>query len=219
MDIYTIFGRGYARVGCCIYSAHFPDSSRKVFLGWIMCLGHRTEFRVFEAINGRRVSHKRRHPVRPVLQLLQPQCVEGAGPGPSRGRAVGDGVEPKRGELHLIVDATLLHKSGKHVWNIGWFHDAVASTEKRVATAQGNKWVVLGLAVPIPGTNKIFCLPIHAMLQPPGKGKSGEPELARKMLEDVLQWFPDRELLLVGDGGYSGNKLLHNLDERVRYVV
>lgn len=56
------------------------------------------------------------------------------------------------------------------------------------------------------------------MLQSPGKGKSGEPELARQMLEDVLLWFPDRKLLLVGDGGYSGRKLLHNLDRRVRYL-
>ena len=192
-------------------------TQQQIFLGWIMCLGHRTEFRVFEAIIGRRVSHKRRHPfdrfynffsrsawkVRDLAHYVAVLLVAELNP---------------RGELHLIVDATLLHKSGKHVWNIGWFHDAVASTEKRVATALGNKWVVLGLVVPIPGTNKIFCLPIHAMLHPPGKGKSGEPELARKMLEDVLEWFPDRELLLVGDGGYSGNNLLRDLDERVRYV-
>jgi hypothetical protein len=190
---------------------------QEVFLGWIMCLGHRTEFRVFEAIIGRRVSHKRRHPfdrfynffsrsawsVRDLAHQVAVQLVTALNP---------------RGELHLIVDATLLHKWGKHVWNIGWFHDAVASTEKRTVTALGNKWVVLGLVVPILGTSKIFCLPIHAMLQPPGKGKSGEPELARKMLEDVLSWFPDRKLLLVGDGGYSGKKLLGDLDERVRYV-
>ncbi len=192
-------------------------TQKEVFLGWLMCLGHRTEFRVFEAIIGRRVSHKRRHPfdrfynffsrsawsVRELAYQVAVQLVTASNP---------------RGELHLIVDATLLHKSGKHVWGVGWFHDAVASTEKRVATALGNKWVVLGLAVPIPGTSKIFCLPIHAMLQPPGKGKSGEPELARKMLEDVLAWFPDRKLLLVGDGGYSGKKLLRDLDQRVRYV-
>lgn len=192
-------------------------TQREIFLGWLMCLGRRTEFRVFEAIVGRRVSHKRRHPfdrfynffsrsawtVQNLAHRVAVQLVVALNP---------------LDELHLIVDATLLHKSGRHVWGIGWFHDAVASTEKRVATALGNKWVVLGLAVPIPGTNKIFCLPIHAMLQPPGRGKSGEPELARQMLQDVLSWFPDRKLLLVGDGGYSAQKLLRNLDERVRYV-
>jgi hypothetical protein len=104
------------------------------------------------------------------------------------------------------------------VWRIGWFHDPVASTKKRVATALGNKWVVIGLAVPIPGTNKIFCLPIHAMLQEPGKGKPGEAELARRMLRDVMAWFPDREFIFAGDGGYSAKNLLMDLDPRVCYV-
>jgi hypothetical protein len=118
----------------------------------------------------------------------------------------------------LIVDATLLHKRGKHVWSIGWFYDPVASTEKRAATALGNKWVVVGLGIPIPGTKKYFCLPIHAMLQPPGKGKKSEPDLALKMLEDLCTWFPDREFTLVGDGGYSAKNLLQKLQPRVRYV-
>ncbi len=189
----------------------------EIVIGWLMCLGQRTEFRVFESIFGGRVSRQRRHPfdrfynffsrsawnVRDLAHQVAVQLVVGL---------------KLRGELHLIVDGTLLHKSGKHVFGIGWFHDPVASTKKRVATALGNKWVVLGLAVPIPGTEKIFCLPIHAMLQSPGKGQPGESCLARQMLADVLQWFPDRKLLLVGDGGFSAKNLLHDLDERVRYV-
>ena len=192
-------------------------TQQQIFLGWIMCLGHRTEFRVFEAIIGRRISHKRRHPFDRFYNFFSRSAWSVQDLAHYVAVLLVTTLNP-RGELHLIVDATLLHKWGKHVWGIGWFHDPVASTEKRVATALGNKWVVLGLVVPIPGTNKIFCLPIHAMLHPPGKGKSGEPELARKMLEDVLKWFPDRKLLLVGDGGYSGKKLLHDLDQRVRYV-
>jgi len=38
------------------------------------------------------------------------------------------------------------------------------------------------------------------------------------MLQDVLTWFPDRTILLVGDGGFSAHQLLGELDERVRYV-
>ena len=192
-------------------------TQKEVFLGWLMCLGHRTEFRVFEAIIGRRVSHKRRHPFDRFYNFFSRSAWTVRGLAHQVAIRLVTALNP-RGELHLIVDATLLHKAGKHVWGIGWFHDAVASTEKRVATALGNKWLVLGLAVPIPGTNRMFCLPIHAMLQPPGKGKSGEPELARQMLQDVLAWFPDRKLLLVGDGGYSAKNLLRDLDERVRYV-
>lgn len=192
-------------------------TQQAIFLGWVMCLGKRTEFRVFEAISGRRVSRTRRHPfdrfynffsrsawrARDLTHRVAVQLVTSLNP---------------QGELRLIVDATLLHKWGKHVWSIGWFHDPVASTKKRPVTAQGHKWVVLALAVPLPGTDKVFCLPLHALLQPPGRGKTGEAELARQMLEDVLRWFPDRRVLLIGDGGYSAKKLLGDLDRRVRYV-
>jgi hypothetical protein len=189
----------------------------EIFVGWLMCLGNRTEFRVFEAIRGERVSRQKRHPfdrfynffsrsawtVRDLAHQVAVQLVVALQPA---------------GELHLIVDGTLLHKAGKCVWGIGWFHDAVASTKKRVATALGNKWVVLCLAVPIPGTQKYFCLPIHALLQKGGKGQPGEPDLARLMLQDVLSWFPGRRVLLVADGGFSASNLLGDLDQRVRYV-
>lgn len=191
-------------------------TQQEVFLGWVMCVGRRTEFRVFEALTGSRVARNVRHPFDRFYNFFSRSawCVKEL----AHQVAVQLVVELiPHGELLLAVDGTLLHKSGKHVWGIGWFHDPVASTKKRVATAQGNKWVVLGLVVPIPGTQKVFCLPIHAMLQQSG-GKAGEAELARQMLRDVLEWFPDRKLLLVGDGGYSAKTLLGDLDERVRYV-
>ena len=113
-----------------------------------------------------------------------------------------------RGLLYLVVDDTLLHKRGKHVYGLGWFRDAVASTAKRVATASGNHWVVMGLAIRIPGTHKIYCLPIHAKLHLPGKGQPSEAALAKQMLDDVLAWFPDRKLIFLGDGAYSTKNLL-----------
>jgi DDE superfamily endonuclease len=189
----------------------------QVALGWLMCLGQRTEFRVFEASFGQRVSRRGRHPFDRFYNFFSRSAWN------VRDLAHSVAVQlvlalDMRGELRLIVDGTLLHKSGKHVWAIGWFHDPVASTKKRVATALGNKWVVLGLAVPIPGTQRIFCLPIHAMLQKPGRGQAGEPALARMMLEEVRQWFPERRLLLVADGGFSAKNLLRDLDGQVRYV-
>ena len=137
---------------------------QEVLLGWIMCLGRRTGFRVFESIAGVPVCRTVRHPfdrfcnffsrsawtVRDLAHQVAVQLVTNLNP---------------RGELHLIVDSTLLHKSGRRVFAIGWFHDAVASTKKRVATALGNQWTVLALAVRIPGTQRLFCLPIHAPWQ------------------------------------------------------
>ena len=66
----------------------------------------------------------------------------------------------------------------------------MASTAKRVATASGNHWVVVGLAIPIPKTNKIYCLPIHAMLHLAGKNNKSEATLAKEMLQDILRMVP-----------------------------
>ena len=185
----------------------------EIFVGWLMCLGNRTEFRVFEAIGGQRVSRQQRHPFDRFYNFFSRSAWTVQDLAHQVALRLVLALQPA-GELHLIVDGTLLHKSGRSVWAIGWFHDAVASTKKRVATALGNKWVVLGLAVPIPGTQKYFCLPIHALLQHGGKGQAGEPDLARAMLQDVLSWFPERKILLVADGGFSAQNLLRDLDER-----
>jgi hypothetical protein len=190
----------------------------QVFLGWVMCLGKRTEFGVFQTIQADTpVSRKERHPFDRFYNFFS----RSAWTVPELARqvavAVVVGLNPK-GLLHLVVDDTLLHKRGNHVYALGWFRDAVASTAKRVATASGNHWVVVGLAIRIPGTEKIYCLPIHARLHLPGAGQPSEATLAHQMLQDVLGWFPDRKVVLLGDGAYSTKYLLGDLDERVTHV-
>jgi len=189
----------------------------QIFVGWLMCLGRRTEFRVFEAFRGKHVARKQRHPFDreynffsraawSVVELARHVAVK-----------LVNTLNPDR-ELLLIVDATLLHKRGQHVWALGWFYDPAISTKKRSVIAPGNKWVVLGLAVRIPLTNRYLCLPIHAMLQIQGEDQPSEADLARRMIEEVAQWFPDRRLLLIGDGAYSAKNLVRDLNPRVRYV-
>ena len=199
-----------------VFTSPSFSTHAQIFLGWVMCLGRHTEFQTFEAFLGRRTDRHQRHPfdrfynffsrsawtVKSLAYRVAVQVVVQLNP---------------VGELLLVVDGTLLHKSGKHVFGIGWFHDPVRSTKKRVATALGNKWVVIGVVVQIPGVKRSFCLPIHAMLDE-GKKKVGEPILARRMLKDIQKWFPDRQMTLVGDGGFSAKTLLGNLNKRVRYV-
>jgi hypothetical protein len=190
----------------------------EVLLGWVMCLSKRTEYGVFQTVQADTpVARNRRHPFDrfynffsrsawTVRDLAREVCV-----------AVVVRLNP-RGRLYLVVDDTLLHKRGKHVYGLGWFRDAVASTAKRVATASGNHWVVMGLAIRIPGTHKIYCLPIHAKLHLPGKGRPSEAALAKQMLDDLLAWFPDRTLVFLGDGAYSAKNLLGDLNPRVTHV-
>jgi hypothetical protein len=123
------------------------------------------------------------------------------------------------GPLYLVVDDTLLHKRGLKVWGLGWFRDAVASTKKRVATASGHNWVVLGLAVPVPFCPQhILCLPLLARLHLPGQAGPSCARLARQMVEEVRAWFPGRELILIGDGAYACKATLEPLPAGVTFV-
>ena len=189
-----------------------------VFLGWVMCLGKRTEYGVFQTIQADTpVSRKERHPFDRFYNFFSRSAWMVRDLAHQVAVAVVVGVNPC-GLLYLVVDDTLLHKRGKHVYGLGWFRDAVASTAKRVATASGNHWVVVGLAICIPGTTKIYCLPIHTMLHLAGKNQKSEATLAKEMLRDILEWFPDRKLVFLGDGAYSTKNLLGDLDPRVTYV-
>lgn len=190
----------------------------EVLLGWVMCLGKRTEYGVFQTIQADTpVSRKERHPFDRFYNFFSRSAWTVRDLAQQVAVAIVVGLNP-RGLLYLVVDDTLLHKRGKHVYGLGWFRDAVASTAKRVATASGNHWVVVGLAIYIPGTSKIYCLPIHAMLHLAGKNHKSEAMLAKEMLQDILGWFPDRKLVFIGDGAYSAKNLLGDLDPRVTYV-
>jgi hypothetical protein len=190
----------------------------EVLLGWVMCLSKRTEYGVFQTIHADTpISRKQRHPFDRFYNFFSRSAWSVRELAHQIAVAVVVRLNP-HGLLYLVVDDTLLHKRGKNVYGLGWFRDAVASTAKRVATASGNNWVVMGLAICIPGTDKIYCLPIHAMLHLAGKNHKSESMLAREMLQDVLEWFPDRKLILLGDGAYSSKNLLGGLDPRVTYV-
>ena len=190
----------------------------EVFLGWVMCLSRRTEYAVFQTIQADTpLSRKERHPFDRFYNFFSRSAWTVHDLAHQVAVAIVVQLNP-RGLLYLVVDDTLLHKRGKHVYGLGWFRDAVASTAKRVATASGNHWVVAGLAIRIPGTEKIYCLPIHAKLHLAGKNQKSEATLAKDMLQDILQWFPDRKLVFIGDGAYSANNLLGDLDPRVTYV-
>lgn len=123
------------------------------------------------------------------------------------------------GRITLLVDDTLAHKRGEHVWGMGWWRDAVASTKKRVATASGHNWVVLALAYTPPWADAaVLALPLLARLHRPGKGQPSCAALAKAMLAEVLAWWPGRRFTLVGDGAYACKELLADLDGRVAFV-
>jgi hypothetical protein len=195
------------------------QTHRDLFLGWLMCIGKRTEYRVFQTIQANSVvSRVEHHPFDRFYNFFSRSAWTVESLAHQLGVAVVVALNPT-GLLYLVVDDTLLHKRGTKVYGLGWFRDAVASTAKRVATASGNNWVVMGLAIPIPFCpDQIVCLPLLARLHLPDKRSPSCVDLAAEMLAEILKWFPDRQIVLVGDGAYAANGLLGNLDSRVKYV-
>src|SRR6266446_2127353 len=191
----------------------------QLLLAWVMCLGPHTLRRVAESVHPDRVpDHSRRHGLDPYYNFFERSAWTPQGLAQRVGVLLLSRLQFV-GPITLLVDDTLAHKRGHSVWGLGWFRDAVASTKKRVATASGHNWVVLAVAVCLPGTGiPILALPLLARLHHSGKTQASCPQLVQEMLADVLASSPTRRFILVGDGAYASKALLNNLDERVTFV-
>ena len=191
----------------------------QLLLGWVLCLGTHSTWRVCQTIHADEpASAAERHPFDRYYNFFSRSGWTVSGLAYRLAVFVVTHLSPT-GALYLVVDDTLLHKRGRHVWGLGWFRDAVASTRKRVATASGHNWVVLGLAIPVPFCPEhILCLPLLARLHLPGKAQPSCARLARQLLQEVQDWFPGRALILTGDGAYASKALLERLPAGVVFV-
>src|SRR5947209_6518047 len=190
-----------------------------LLLAWVMCLGQRTLRRVGDHVDPQLPpDHSQRHGLDTYYNFFE----RSAWTPTALAYQIGVLILTRlslTGTITLLVDDTLAHKRGLQVWGLGWFRDAVASTKKRVATASGHNWVVLGLAVPVPFCpERILCLPLLARLHLPGKTQPSCARLARQLLREVQTWFPDRTLILVGDGAYACKAALEPLPAGVTFV-
>ena len=194
-------------------------TNTRFLLAWLMCLGPRNLRRVGRFGRPDVVpDNTRRHGLDGYYNFFERAAWSPAG------LAYRTGVLILKhltfvGRLTLLVDDTLAHKRGGHVWGMGWWRDAVASTKKRVATASGHNWVVLALAYTPPWADApVLALPLLARLHLPGKGQPSCAALAKAMLGEVLAWWPERSFTLVGDGAYACKELLADLDGRAAFV-
>ena len=114
----------------------------------------------------------------------------------------------RTGPITLALDDTLFHHSGKKIDGAGWWRDAVRSSKNKHVSAWGLNLVVLTLQIQPPWGGEPLGLPINMRLH--RKNEAGLIELAQQMINDVVQWFPERRFKVVGDGFYAslaGKKL------------
>jgi hypothetical protein len=191
----------------------------QLLLGWGMGLGRHTEYRAGQAVVAdAEVSRGRRRPfarfynffARPAWKVNDL----------ARHAALSAVTRLKvLGPLYLVVDDSLLHKRGLKAFGIGWSRDAVASPRRRVATASGNNWVALAVAVPIPRCpDRVFGIPLAMRLHLPGKDQPSCASLARAMLDEALTWLHGRDIILIADSAYACQGVLEGLPGRVTFV-
>jgi hypothetical protein len=191
----------------------------QLLLGWVMCLGKHTLLKVGRSARPDQAPDgSQRHGLDCYYNFFERSAWHPAVLAQRVGLLVLTSLR-FTGLVVLLVDDTLAHKTGKCVWGLGWFRDAVASTRQRVATASGHNWVVVAVAFCAPFSGApVLALPLLARLHQPGKGQPSCPALAKEMLAEVLAWFPGRRFTLVGDGAYACKELLLDLPDCVHFV-
>ena len=128
------------------FTAPSGATSDLLLLSWLMCLRKKTLLRVGENAHPESPPDRsRRHELDTFYNFFERSAWTPSG----LAHRVSILILTRlsfTGCVTLLVDDTLLHKTGTSVWGLGWFRDAVASTRKRVATASGHNWVVIAIA-------------------------------------------------------------------------
>jgi hypothetical protein len=194
-------------------------TSCQFLLGWVMCLGKHTLLRVGHSAEPQTCpDYSQRHDLDCYYNFFERSAWTPKDLAYRTALLILTRLKPF-GCITLLIDDTLAHKRGKSVWGLGWFRDAVASTQKRVATATGHNWVVLAVAVCVPFSSiPVLALPVLARLHLPGKGQPSCAQLASAMLTEFRDWFPDRDITVVADGAYACKEMLAQLPEQVTFV-
>jgi hypothetical protein len=116
--------------------------------------------------------------------------------------------------LIMAADETLERRQGNKIKAKSVFRDAARSSKKHQVTSYGLRWVSMALLVPVPWSQRVWALPFLTVLAPSEKtnqanGKRHKTSLdwIGQMISQVRRWLPERQLVLIVDGGLAAVKL------------
>ena len=188
------------------------QTHRDLFLGWIMCIGKRTEYRVFQTIHASSVvSRVEHHPFDRFYNFFSRMRLDRGVLGPP-GRCGDRPVLNSTGPLYLVVDDTLLHKTRPEGLRLGLVPRRGRLHRQASRHGLGEQLGGHGAGHPDPVVPRAD--PLSAAVGPLALARAANPsgvDLAAEMLAEVLRWFPDRQIVLIGDGGYAGPRLARGL--------
>ena len=123
--------------------------------------------------------------------------------------------------IRLAVDDTLFGRSGRRVWGAHYLHDGAQPEGSGRRTRWGNCWVVVVLVVDLEclGGRPVGLPVLFRLFRPkddqhPNLERPSQPELARTLIDMVLERFGARIVELIMDGAYA-SKAWRELPENV----
>jgi hypothetical protein len=119
------------------------------------------------------------------------------------------------GPVVLGIDDTIERRRGKRIAAKGIHRDPVRSSHGHFVKASGLRWLSLMLLVPVPWAGRVWALPFLTALAPSerhcrerDKRHKKLTDWARQVALQARRWLPGREVVLVGDNGFSALELL-----------
>lgn len=114
------------------------------------------------------------------------------------------------------IDETIERRWGGKITARGIYRDAVRSSASHFVKTSGLRWISIMLLTSISWADRVWALPILTVLAPSERFFEGCGRQPKSLLERALQalkqlkrWLPERDVVVVGDGGYAAIDFLH----------
>jgi len=124
-------------------------------------------------------------------------------------QAVIDALVPS-GTLVFGCDDTIERRWGAKIAARGIYRDPVRSSHGHFVKVSGLRWLSVMLLTPVPWAKRILGLPILTALSPSkryyqNKGREHKKltEVAKQAMYTVRRWFPNRNIVVVGDSSFA----------------
>ena len=124
------------------------------------------------------------------------------------------------------IDETVERRWGRKIAAKGKYRDPVRSTDDQVVMTPGLQWVSLMLLTRIGWAGRHWALPFLTALVPSNrydwlKGRRHKrfTDYAQQMLDCLRRWLPERDLVVVCDGGYAKRDFLLHCQSMSKPIV
>ena len=135
---------------------------------------------------------------------------------------LGSSTEP----LVFGIDETVERRWGRKIAAKGRYRDPVRSTDDQVVMTPGLQWVSLMLLTRIGWAGRHWALPFLTALvvsarydRRKGRRHKTVTDYAQQMLVCLRRWLPERDLVVVADGGYAKRRFLRHCQGMSKPIV